>query len=239
MAENAIRFGIAASSGKRSLSWKVWVDGNDGYLGSRGIAQAYKASFHESGQCQIGLSAEIRKGLVDDPAWKGKSRLFAKWQVRPELERRQHAKLFEVLFPFAHLSNLDRPVVDDELILEGKEGEIASVGLFRVSMPSGSVVESEDDSLIEIGRLPLRNGQCILVLYRSFQEANQDLQFFECAARSFKVMRGEESSGRGRTYVGGSFDLGSPNLRVMLYFKNNGDHYWVELSSERLTQEGN
>lgn len=229
MAKNAIRFMVAGLNGIRSKAWRVWVQRNDCYLGSRGIVHHYKASFHESGQCHIGLSKEIRQNLIGDPSWDGKSRLFAEWHVSSDFEHRERVKLIEVLFPYSHLSCLETPLAGDEIVLNGAEGKIESVALFKGMGQTEFVVESEDETLREVGRLPLKNGQSIVVLHRSFEETDEYLQYFEKLARSFKLP-GQSSVGPGRTYATGPIDLESPNLRTMLSLKSNDEHYWVELS---------
>ena len=236
MSDHSVRFMAAADSGVHSQSWKAWVRGNDCYLGTRRISHEYKVSFHESGQCHIGLSKEVRKTLIDDPSWQGKSRLFSKWAVETELLEGEHVKLFEMLFPHSHLDAWKTPITGNELLLSCEPGQIASVAFYRASIPLGATVESEDQSVAEVARLPLENGHSIVVLYRWFEESEEHLHFFEQTALSFRLP-GEPGTGKGRTYATGKIDRKNPNSRAMLSFQNDGGRYWVELSNRRLWQQ--
>jgi len=75
----------------------------DDYLAPRGVGHHYKASFHSSGQCNVSLSSDIRKSLVDDPLWEGKSRILSCWQVAPSPSADELRVLVELLFPGSYL----------------------------------------------------------------------------------------------------------------------------------------
>jgi hypothetical protein len=233
MAAKAIRFAITSENSQYSQSWKIWTQKNNCYMGSRGMAQDYKASFHESGQCQIGLSSEIRKSLVIDPSWEGKSRLLDVWQVENDVEYGEKVRLIELLFPFSHLDKFNKPISGNEIELRCGIGEISSVAVFRARMGADSIVKSGDQSVSEVGRLPLNNGQWIVVLHRVLDETEEYLDFFAKSANSFKLPY-ENSDDSGRTYQKGDIDLNKPGLRLMLGYKNNDSRYWIEMSHAKL-----
>ena len=105
--EHAFRFAVRNRIGQHSQQWRIWTRHNDCYIGNRGTSQSYKASFHESGQCQVGLSSEIRSTLIEHPGWKGKSRFYDQWKADVDLSIGSSIKLLELVIPHSQLDEFE------------------------------------------------------------------------------------------------------------------------------------
>lgn len=77
MPNNTIRFAVGTLDDSISAVWRMWVQGDDVYLGVRDALNAYKISLHASGIWRV---AQVRELERDDPQ---ADRLMFKWQ-RPE-----------------------------------------------------------------------------------------------------------------------------------------------------------
>jgi hypothetical protein len=152
--KNLFRFGVKNTNGECSSIWRVWTYKNDGFLTTGRLANQYKVGFHESGLCYVGLTSELRKTLIYDPAWNGQSRFFLKWEREKEIKKNQHIELLDLWFPSSHL---DLPVETDhhnekEVIWIGApaKGKIVSVGVFvaNIANPHSITLHDTDGGLL-------------------------------------------------------------------------------------------
>ena len=75
---NVIRFGVGSAHNVQSHIWRLWVQKDEVYLGTRGMTKMFwKASLHKSGIWRIAMVSDLKR---DNPA---SDRVIIKWQ-RPE-----------------------------------------------------------------------------------------------------------------------------------------------------------
>jgi hypothetical protein len=75
---NIIRFAVGSPKNIQSWVWRMWVQGDDVYLGARDALQAFKVSLHKSGVWRIAFVKELeREDQVSD-------RVIIKWKTPGE-----------------------------------------------------------------------------------------------------------------------------------------------------------
>jgi hypothetical protein len=72
--KNVVRFAVGEPAAPQSQPWRLWVQGDEIYLGATDVLRAVKVSLHKSGVWRIAEVAELKR---DDPA---KDRVIARWQ---------------------------------------------------------------------------------------------------------------------------------------------------------------
>jgi hypothetical protein len=74
---NTLRFAVGSPGDIKSWIWRMWVNGDDVYLGARNALKAFKVSLHRSNIWRVAFVEELRR---DNPET---DRVIIKWQ-RPE-----------------------------------------------------------------------------------------------------------------------------------------------------------
>ncbi len=223
--DNAFRFAVRNDIGQHSQQWRIWTRNNDCYIGSRATAQSYKASLHESGQCQVGLSSEIRDTLVENPEWKEKSRLYDQWRVNIDLTPGSSIKYFELVIPHSQLDNFRFGKAGNVSWITCPKGKAVSVGIFKANIQDDQTTESTQEQFLELCRLPLSNGYSILVLSRIVPETTEHKQFISNVVKDIFPLNKNS-----KTYINGPVDPKRPSIRVMIWHKNSEERYWIEAS---------
>lgn len=237
MGTPVFRFRVENDIGLRSQDWRVWATGAEVYVAARATSHDYKASFHSSGQCQIGISAQLRRSVIEDLGWEGKSRLFSTWIAPPPSARQPIVPLLELMFPDSHLDQValkTGPPVD---VLRSEPGMLTSVGIFK-TMSSVDLTLSPSPSeknLRELCRVPTADGHDILLLTRLLPESDE---YNAYVRRRFWSNYLAQGTTRGRTYGSKLFDSSSPNIRALVWEGHTERKFWHELSVRRLWSDG-
>ncbi|MBA2660247.1 MAG: hypothetical protein H0U72_12170 [Nitrosospira sp.] len=235
MSDNAFRFLVANDAGEASQEWRVWTEGNELYVGPRSAAHEYKASFHSSGQCQVGISSEIRKSLVSEPAWTGKSRLFSTWTLDKVDIDSPRQDLLELLIPDSYLDVVKPEITPAGRILRGDPGQITSVALIRTHLSADAALTSTEPGFCELYRFQLDNAYTILVLQRCLTES---LEYHKYVRSRFWSHYLAKPTPEGRTYRGKNVDQSSSSLRAMLWDGTQTRKYRHEVSARKLLALG-
>ena len=229
------RFRLTNSMGESSQDWRIWAERDEVYVGARRTSHEYKASFHSSGQCHVGISQALRKTLASDPAWDGKSRLFSEWKIDPMecATGRQH--LLELVFPNSYLDTLAAKHEANVHVLESRPGTITTVAVFRDRLADDAILTSADPTCAELHRMRLPSGNAICVLKRELPETPE---YHEFVRARFLSHWDAESSPAGRTY--GKRPTGKPesNVRALLWDGTASEKYWHEVSPRKVIATG-
>lgn len=231
---STFRFAIRNKIGQHSQQWRIWTQHNDCYIGSRWLSHSYKASFHESGQCQVGLSSEIRESLNDDLKWQGESRLYDKWKVDVDIPPGTIVKLLELIIPYSQLDKFEIKSSKGIDWINCDENKAVSIAFFKANLTTEQKVKTKDFDNNELCRLPLSNGYCILVLSRLIDEKNEYINLI-----SNSVSDIFSKNHIGKRYTNGEIDQRSPDIRIMLWYKNKDGRYWLEASLKKITLNKN
>jgi hypothetical protein len=223
--EHPFRFAVRNKMGQHSQQWRIWTRNNDCYIGSRGITHSYKASFHESGQCQVGLSSEIRSALVAQPGWENESRLYDQWKVDIDLSSGSSIKLLELIIPNSQLDKFEEKTNNKVKWITCAKSKAVSIGIFKANISAEQRVATVDETNAELCRLPLSNGYSILVLARIIDEKKEYNKFINAMLNGIFPIK----TGR-KTFVSGTIDTRCPGIRAMIWHKNQEGRYWIETS---------
>ena len=227
------RFGVRDSSGNHSMPWRIWTQGNDCYLGARHISNSYKASFHESGQCQVGISGNLRKNLEGDPGWENQSRLYDIWYIDRNLTPGSSTELIEVIIPCSHLDKFKLKKTTDINWIDCSDNSLISVGVFLANIRSDRIIHSTQEQLEALTKLPLQCGLSMLVLKRLLSENCINLGAL-CQMLKISI----ESPSKKRTYKNGNLDHADKSIRGMIWQKQENRRSWYELSYVKSMQDG-
>lgn len=231
--DQAFRFRVVNSEGESSSDWRVWVQGGEAYASSRYISNQYKASFHSSGQCHVGISQELRASLVDDPQWRGKSRHFSTWTVDHTQAAQKPVPLVTLLFPELYLSTPSSKGNKEVEMLPVAKKKIAAIALLLISTARVHELRPADSvtPLRRLCNLPMPSGNSI-VAYQAELEMpigyEQELQ-----NRFAAQMRAPETS-NSRTFGRRPDHEFSPTMRAMLWDGRRIEKQWCEISAAKL-----
>lgn len=226
--ENAFRFAVRNIMSEHSQQWRIWTRHNDCYIGSRGIIHSYKASFHESGQCQVGLSSETRSTLASQLGWENESRFYDQWEVDIDLSIGSSIKLLELIIPYSQLDKFEEKKNENVKWIFCEESKAASIGIFKANISAEQRVSIVDEPTEELCRLPLSNGYSILVLVRFIDEKMEYNKFINAKLKDILPLK----MGR-KTFVGGTVDMRRSDIRVMIWCDNKDGRYWIEASLKK------
>jgi hypothetical protein len=229
------RFRVQLSSGECSQDWRVWVEDSEIYLAPRSIGHHYKASFHSTGQCQVGLSSEVRKSLIGDPSWDGKSRLFSVWQAPGQYTGNEQAMLIELMFPGSYLDEVPTKPGKSVDVIDCPDVHVVSVGLLKSSLRNGAVLKSNDFSFRELIRLPCSNGCSLSVVSRVLPETETYRDYLRERYWSHYLA---EPSADGRTYGSRGGAPETAALRALLWDARTEPKQWHEVSAQKIHRLG-
>lgn len=229
------RFRVQRTTGECTQDWRVWIEGAEAYLAPRCVAHQYKASFHSSGQCQVGLSSDLRKSLISDPRWERKSRLFDCWQVASSFAEDQSVSLLELLFPSSYLDTVEsRPGKSVEL-LSCPSDNLVSICLVKSSLSTNAVLTSPDTSFQELARLSCGDACTLSVLYRTLPETDEYRNYLRHRYWSHYLA---ESTTDGRTFGSRVAAPMPPAIRALLWDGRTEPKQWHEVSARKLHAAG-
>lgn len=225
------RFRVQRANDERSQDWRVWIENAQIYLSPRSVGHQYKASFHSSGQCQVGLSSEIRRSLTADQKWAGKSRLFSSWQAPVSFSRDERVVLLELLFPGSYLDSVEAKAGKPVDLLPCPHGHLVSICLAKASLAEGVILSSPDNSFRELARLPCGNSCTLSVLYRTLPETDEYRDYLRNRYWSHYLARPTEA---GRTFGSRPPAPISSAVRALLWDGRTEPRQWHEVSARKL-----
>lgn len=230
---HTFRFRLLASNGNTSQVWRLWAKNCDVYLGARSTAHDYKASFHASGQCHVGLSTRLRKELVANPAWAGQSRLYDTWTRKLEdcVDNAQH--LIEVVFAHSFLDSIPGKLSRGIMTLDCPSNTIVVVTIYRLRQVETTSLAFEKN-VRNLHQFQLPDGNTVLVTRQDFKESREYLD------SKRKKLRATLDGVRlpGRTYGGRSSEPYDAGVRALVWDGNDERKQWHELPArDTLSQE--
>lgn len=224
------RFRIENQSGEKSQDWRIWAQRDDIYASSRGIANTYKASFHASGECHVGLTSEVRRSLVDE-TWTGKSRHFSKWVLETLDANEAPQNLVTILFPDSYLGPAGSSVDSKTTIIKGSKESITAVSIFRTHSHKDINPESDNVDFAVLFRVGLPCGQDLVVTKLSLAETPEYRQAMKATLMSQLAAQRTVS---GRTYGSRIEGIPGPEVRAMLWNGTQQIKYWSEITARKL-----
>ena len=221
----AFRFAVKNNRGLHSQQWRIQVNKNDCYIGSRWIAGHYKASFHESGECHIGFTYEFRnKKLSNSDEWKGPERFYDKWFLDIDLEKKSTVKLLELIIPHSQLDKFENKSERGLHWINCPKGMAASFLFLKANIEEKQYYKQTENNLKELCRLPLTNGNSIIILSRLIEEKKEYNELIKEKLQNIFPIRNLR-----KTYIEGEIDTNCKDIRAMI---------WHPINNEKIVFEG-
>jgi hypothetical protein len=231
------RFGVKNTAGECSSIWRVWIDKNDGFLVNSRLANQYKATFHESGLCYVGLTKELRKTLVSDPTRNGQSRFFHKWERETGIRQNQFIHLLDLWFPSSHLDlavETDRHGKEVIWIEAPASERLVSVGIFIANIADPKNISSCDTDGGLLCCHQFMNGNRFILLYRYIDEPPGLMQLIsDHISYALHPHYNEKKYGDVE-----SINTVSPVIRALIWHIVDGSRVWIEASLHRTIGAG-
>lgn len=172
--KNLFRFGVKNINDECSSVWRAWTYRNDGYLITGHLGGEYKVSFHGTGKCSVGLTSELRRTLISDPAWNGQSRDYWEWEIEKEIKKNQRIELLDLWFPSHYLDlpveTYHHPKKKVIWIEAPAKGRMVSVGVFKANIEDPLSITFNDADSALLGFRSFENGYKFILLYRYVNE---------------------------------------------------------------------
>ena len=156
-----IRFAVGSPNDVRSYVWRLWVTGNEVYLGARDLLRAFKVSLHHSGVWRV---AEVENLEARDT---NKDRLIFRWRRPREFRPGCTSSLAVVISPIEPKDPFDPADPENDPRIRWldppRPGEKLVVQVF-FSKPSVSEAEIIHHGHLNnsiVGRLSKRSGEVV------------------------------------------------------------------------------
>lgn len=222
MADLSYKFLVQNMTGEHSYIWSVVVSENNCYVSAGGV-KGYKASFHESGDCQVGLTSNLRKTLGAD--WEGKSRHFDQWAAKADLSPGEIAPLLEIIISGSQLDVFPQSNIGIVHEISCEPYQCIGIQLSKANM-SGGVIASSEPGFFQLSRLPLKNGLDIVVLKREITTDSLDNFLRACVIDGI-----DNADVAGKAYLPEAISGDETGLRAMVFHKKEDGHrLWIEAS---------
>jgi hypothetical protein len=169
MNQDAIRFGVKDSEGRRSSSWKLWRYRGDVYLAARPAKGAFKISLHESGNWIVSFTSEFVKKAPT--YFETKSRHISR-QIEPREVERGVTVACRIHIPVSELRMLDeeKGKTTQQIHWVNAPAQGQSIQFLIVISEETAYFEKwpgeADPAIRSIGKISLVTGRSIWVLYR-------------------------------------------------------------------------
>jgi hypothetical protein len=157
---NVLRVGVGSPAEPRSSIWRLWLQGDEVYVGARELLRAFKVSLHKSG---IWRMAFVRALETKE---RSSDRLVHRWQ-RPKADHRGATRAVAIIVPpvLPQRPFKSRSIVDSSVEWLPLPPPNKVMVLLVVFVRSGVVVDPimfGGDQLI--GRLKKKNGETVCLV---------------------------------------------------------------------------
>src|SRR3989338_3591863 len=156
--KNIIRFAVGTQDDPKSWVWRLWVQGDEVYIGAKNSLQAFKVSLHKSGIWRIAFVKELKRS--DDTA----DRVIVKWQKPGEFVPGWTASIAVAVSSIEPARPFKKVRVEDTRIVWFSQPTKGKRLLFKILISSQGMSETDLKKIIVAGdklagRLVKTNGE--------------------------------------------------------------------------------
>lgn len=163
--KDIIRFAVGTPENPQSWVWRLWVQGDEVYLGAKNAIQAFKVSLHKSGIWRIAFVYELKR---DD---ENTDRVIVKWKKPEEFApgwTPSIAVLVSSIKPSRPFNNVK---VEDKRIVWFSEPQNGKRAIFKVLLSIPGMTESDLKKVLisgdrYVGSLIKKNGEKVWLVLR-------------------------------------------------------------------------
>src|SRR3989344_1097765 len=142
--KNIIRFAVGTQDDPKSWVWRLWVQGDEVYIGAKNSLQAFKVSLHKSGIWRIAFVKELKRS--DDTA----DRVIVKWQKPGEFVPGWTASIAVAVSSIEPARPFKKVRVEDTRIVWFSQPTKGKRLLFKILISSQGMSETDLKKIIDV-----------------------------------------------------------------------------------------
>lgn len=163
--KDVIRFAVGASENPQSWIWRLWVQGDDVYLGAKNALQVFKVSLHKSGIWRIAFVKELKR---EDEAT---DRVIVRWTKPGEFAPGWTPSIAVLVSSIKPSRPFNKVKMEDEGIVWFPEPLDGRRVLFKILISSPEMVELDLKKVLIsgdrlVGTLTKKNGEKVWLVLR-------------------------------------------------------------------------
>lgn len=177
--EQLVRFAVGTPDGPQSSIWRLWTDGDEVYLGARGVVDRLKVSLHQSCNWHHAFRDESAARSAAVEALE-RGRFLNKWKRPPEFAL-GWTKAFQVVVPSSEVKRRPTPVDKPQGVRWVLPGPPDTVTFFTVLFSPTNVADpawpgKNTMATQLLARFPLPKGETLWVVANRtiVSQANQE-----------------------------------------------------------------
>src|SRR3989338_530076 len=184
--KNIIRFAVGTQDDPKSWVWRLWVQGDEVYIGAKNSLQAFKVSLHKSGIWRIAFVKELKRS--DDTA----DRVIVKWQKPGEFVPGWTASIAVAVSSIEPARPFKKVRVEDTRIVWFSQQTKGKRLLFKILISSQGMSETDLKKIIVAGdklagRLVKTNGEIVWLVAREDNLSHVEIEKIKDVMDKIKI----------------------------------------------------
>ena len=163
--KDTIRFAVGTPENPQSWIWRLWVQGDEVYLGAKNTLQAFKVSLHKSGIWRIAFVKELKR--EDETT----DRVIVRWNKPEEFAPGWIPSIAVLISSIKPSRPFSKVRMEDERIVWFPEPPDGKRALFKILISSPEMTESDLKKVLIsgdrlVGTLTKKNGERVWLVLR-------------------------------------------------------------------------
>ena len=163
--KNTIRFAVGTPENPQSWIWRLWVQGDEVYLGTKNALHVFKVSLHKSGIWRIAFVKELKR---EDEAT---DRVIVRWKKPEEFAPGWTPSIAVLVSSIKPSRPFNKVKIEDERIVWFPEPADGRRALFKILISSPEMMESDFKKVLIsgdrlAGTLTKKNGEKVWLALR-------------------------------------------------------------------------
>lgn len=142
-----MRFAVGTPENPQSWVWRLWVQGDDAYLGAKNALQAFKVSLHRSGIWRIAFVKELKR--KDDAT----DRVIVRWEKPKEFAPGWTPSIGVLVSSIKPHRPFNKVKIEDGRIIWFPEPADGKRAVFKILISTPEMTESDFKKVFSEGRI--------------------------------------------------------------------------------------
>ncbi len=163
--KDTIRFAVGTPENPQSWIWRLWVQGDEVYLGAKNALQAFRVSLHKSGIWRIAFVKELKR--EDETS----DRVIVRWKKPDEFTPGWTPSIAVLVSSIKPSRPFNKVKMEDERIVWFPQPAEGKRALFKILISSSTMTESDLKKILIsgdklAGTLGKKNGERVWLVLR-------------------------------------------------------------------------